>query len=62
MSLTTASRKSNHGKAPYKSTKDGAGVLSSVSTFNHEKAPCHVYSDLMSSNNNEATAWFEVKF
>ena len=36
--------------APYKSAKDGGGdALSSVSAFNHRRAPMSSFSDLMPS-------------
>ena len=45
------------GGAPYNSDKEWVGALFSVSAFNHEKEhPCHVYSDLMHSNEN-AEVW-----
>ena len=38
------------GEAPYKSAREGVGTLSSVSTFNHKRAPMPcLYSNLMPS-------------
>ena len=57
------------GGAPYKSAKKGVGTLSSVSKFNHKKAPtsCLQQVDAPKANNltivdNEATTSFKVKF
>ena len=38
------------GRDPYKFAKKGMGVLSSVSTFNHKRAPMYVDSNSMPSN------------
>ena len=33
------------GRAPYKPAKEGGGCSLSDSTFNHERAPMHSYSN-----------------
>ena len=55
------------GGAPYKSAKEGVGALSTVSAFNHERAPtsCLQRLEALEANNctqnNGITSGFEVE-